>query len=54
MLLFVKISLPLYDPCINIKIHMHDQVVIAQWLVRRLATQEVLGSNADKGENYSF
>ena len=28
-----------------------DQVVIAQWLARRLATRVVLGSNPSKGEN---
>ena len=27
------------------------QVVIAQWLARRLATEEVPGSNPGKGEN---
>ena len=30
---------------------IHNQVIIAQWLARRLATGEVLGSNSDKGEN---
>ena len=28
-----------------------DQVVIAQWLARRVATGEVPGSNPGKGEN---
>ena len=28
-----------------------NQVVIAQWLARRLAAGEVLGSNPGKGEN---
>ena len=28
-----------------------DQVVIAQWLARRLATGEVPGSNPGKGDN---
>ena len=28
-----------------------SQVIIGQWLARRLATGEVLGSNSGKGEN---
>ena len=34
----------------NLK-HVLYPVIIAQWLVRRLATGEVLGSNPGKGEN---
>ena len=30
---------------------MTNQVIIAQWLARRLATGEVPGSNPSKGDN---
>ena len=30
----------------------HDQVVMAQWLARWLATSEVPGSNPSEGDNY--
>ena len=33
------------------QINSLDQVVIAQWLARRLATWKVLGSNPSRGEN---
>ena len=36
----------------KITLSIFDQVVIAQWLARQLATGEVLGSNPDKEENY--
>ena len=35
----------------NLKYSHIYQVVIAQWLARRLATGEVPGSNPGKGEN---
>ena len=37
---------------ITIKVSWDYEVVIAQWLARRLASDEVRGSNPGKGETY--